>query len=1133
MAAAIALLMVVTAAAICTDDSDASAGSNGGTVNATTGVALMSNPHSDYTKLPSGGSTSVVNPTARCMVYGNVDNDDDIDNDDLTALKALVSANNWNPSRQPYADVNYDGKVNSADVTYLEAILNGDKVLLYYMANGPDAMVTKRVNYVHYPIQGAIGVNYEFGMNACSVMGIYDDITAGTEWYLKNASEKRYPGISGWQSLGFGYNNGRGIVAETAMATHVSSIIGFTRADQARVLEAYNESPSNQFVIDSIELRFGTVASNGASMIDDLITAGCLYGCQDAVLQYADFYDANVAKIASYTSKMSPAYTFVCAYNTDNSVTTYVDTKDSSSGSQFGDDYTICLTGMKDLYYNVQPSNYYEVNIEDIIAKNPDVIVISLWGKMTEDTTPEEGQKMFDEVAKYFKATSAYKNKQIYGVNFETIGTFYGVSQLPLMASYIWPSNFSEEDGWNVLKECYADYSEIDTTKYDVTQMGSLLCYRMAGYSVAYYDDTPILWVRGNVDGDHDIDAKDLGVLQAIIDAKGTYSKYPWADANGDGKIDNDDMVQLKAMIDGTAQKIYYQNIDGKVCSFVVRDEINAVPVNKCQAEDILMVMNVDDKDRIVGGDQQCYKYNNELALTWVNSSSDVGAANIDPSKGVVCTGTKNGETQAEIISLLEKHYGHIEICLGSSSSYGTNLETDFANDPNVSVIRLPSWESKMENGELVYGALNGVMTYGYLFGGVQKDKEWDQALKYYDWYMGYYKPIVEAAASIPTADRPTVLVTYVEDCYPGATNKVLAETSGDYEYSVLCGGNNIGNKFGTGYVSFTKEDLAAYAQNVDYFIAEPSGVYGDGGKQYVIDAVQKAIDVCDGYMSTSSDIYSLSFMVTSGPGVPVAMATMAKMFYPDNATFASIDSDKAWAEYLALIGWDKRTDVSDIVSSGPGHTKTPVSGDVPVTGISLNQSSVTVKVGGTAVLTATVSPSNATNQKVNWTTSNPAVATVSNGVVSAVATGTAVITATTVDGGKTATCTVTVGTSDVPVTGVSLDKASATMKVGDSAKLTATVSPAGATDKAVTWTTSNKDVATVDSNGNVKAVSAGSATITVSTHDGGKTASCTVTVQENSSGSDNTMLYVGIAIVALVIVALLALFFMRKNKSA
>ncbi|MGN1027857.1 MAG: LamG-like jellyroll fold domain-containing protein, partial [Faecousia sp.] len=93
-----------------------------------------------------------------------------------------------------------------------------------------------------------------------------------------------------------------------------------------------------------------------------------------------------------------------------------------------------------------------------------------------------------------------------------------------------------------------------------------------------------------------------------------------------------------------------------------------------------------------------------------------------------------------------------------------------------------------------------------------------------------------------------------------------------------------------------------------------------------------------------------------------------------------------------------------------------------------------------------------------------------------------------------------------VPVTGVTMDKENAELKVGDTLTLTATVEPAGATNKNVNWSSNNTGVATVDENGLVTAVAAGTATITVTTVDGGKTATCTVTVKPASDPNPDPM---------------------------
>lgn len=166
-----------------------------------------------------------------------------------------------------------------------------------------------------------------------------------------------------------------------------------------------------------------------------------------------------------------------------------------------------------------------------------------------------------------------------------------------------------------------------------------------------------------------------------------------------------------------------------------------------------------------------------------------------------------------------------------------------------------------------------------------------------------------------------------------------------------------------------------------------------------------------------------------------------------------------------------------------------------------------TMAVGETATLSVRYDANEDDDTTVAWSSSNENVVSVnsSNGVATAVASGSAVITATV--GTATATCTITVTGTGTAVTGVTLDPVTLTLAVGQTAKLTATVAPADAGNKAVTWTSSNEAVATV-SNGTVTAVGVGSATITVTTADGGYTATCSVTVGKNGITINPTLVY-------------------------
>ena len=178
----------------------------------------------------------------------------------------------------------------------------------------------------------------------------------------------------------------------------------------------------------------------------------------------------------------------------------------------------------------------------------------------------------------------------------------------------------------------------------------------------------------------------------------------------------------------------------------------------------------------------------------------------------------------------------------------------------------------------------------------------------------------------------------------------------------------------------------------------------------------------------------------------------------------------------------------------------------VAVTGVSLSQSELTLNVNESVTLTATVSPENATNKNVSWSSSDETVATVdTNGVVKALKEGTATITVKTEDGEKTATCSVTITPVIISVTGVKLNYTQIYREQGESFILTATVAPRSASNKTVTWTTSNSSIATVD-NGRVTMTGSTvweSATITATTADGGKTATCTVTVAQKPTASE------------------------------
>ena len=169
---------------------------------------------------------------------------------------------------------------------------------------------------------------------------------------------------------------------------------------------------------------------------------------------------------------------------------------------------------------------------------------------------------------------------------------------------------------------------------------------------------------------------------------------------------------------------------------------------------------------------------------------------------------------------------------------------------------------------------------------------------------------------------------------------------------------------------------------------------------------------------------------------------------------------------------------------------------EILVESIALSQPSAEMEIGETLTLKATVSPSNASYDGLNWTSTNPKVASVStSGLVMAISEGNTTITV--MAGGRTSSCVITVVKGFVAVTSISLNKTSLEMVEGDSETLIALVLPDDATDKNVTWTSSDESVVTVE-NGLVSAISAGIATINAKA--GELTASCSISVMQGGN---------------------------------
>lgn len=206
--------------------------------------------------------------------------------------------------------------------------------------------------------------------------------------------------------------------------------------------------------------------------------------------------------------------------------------------------------------------------------------------------------------------------------------------------------------------------------------------------------------------------------------------------------------------------------------------------------------------------------------------------------------------------------------------------------------------------------------------------------------------------------------------------------------------------------------------------------------------------------------------------------------------------------DFSAGIGYDKVTGLGSLVGNTLASAMIDTSG-IAVSNISLNTSTISIIISRTYQLTATVTPGDATNQTVSWLSSSPDNASVSsNGLVTGIANGSAIITARTNDGGFVASASVTVNTTAVLVSNISLSPSSATIVPTGIQTFTATVTPTGATNKIVVWSSSAPSVAIVNSSGVVTGVANGTTIIRATATDGSnRNSSVTVIVSTRVTG--------------------------------
>ena len=353
--------------------------------------------------------------------------------------------------------------------------------------------------------------------------------------------------------------------------------------------------------------------------------------------------------------------------------------------------------------------------------------------------------------------------------------------------------------------------------------------------------------------------------------------------------------------------------------------------------------------------------------------------------------------------------------------------------------------------------------------------------------YGGGIFTLIASNIVYDTANPPRLLVAGQK----GGNGGQQGENAGTGDYSGKPGANGEGglfiiqnskNQYLTAFWQLTGEYNNTAGGGHGCVIGNPQKVFINGSEYNAVSGV--TLNKSNLTLTVGKDTGSLTATVT-----PDNATVKNVLWQSSNSDVASVDNNGMITPKSAGSATITTTTVD-----GKFTATCSVTVGMPVTGVSLNKTEITIIGKVNTTLQATVSPSTATNKNIIWSSTDEAVATVdSNGIVTPVSEGNADIIVTTTDGAFTARCRVIV--TGLKVTGVTLDNAALTIKGGVKATLKATVSPSTAINKNITWSSTNEAVVTVDSSGLITPVSSGNADIIVTTGDGGFTAKCSVKV--------------------------------------
>ncbi len=415
-----------------------------------------------------GGGNEKTQPSnlgkeARLLIYGNANNDDYLDNKDIDFIQEIIDGKRtWDRTANKFADTNHDGYISKEDITTLQGFINHKSGGTMYYINACGAIAS-----ISYPLDTKIGCYHVYPIDACTILGLYDDIIGVTSNVFSNImgqDETKYPGLlKKCTDLGLPKTD-----AEALLNSDVKTFLTYNYISMPQVDSAVEGGAD----INVVQLNMSSRDPRGADRLGTLLMLGVMFQKENKAHEYVDWVDS----VVDYIEQKSFQVTEYLAPLTSSTETDAKLDCSFSDGYMFGEIYTLSIINFKDCYIPVDSTHACPfIPYETVYKINPEFMFQILFNDCNDSV--EDTQKLFESHIVKYRGTQAYQDKKVFGFNYYTMGTYYGFSQLALLCAYLYPDTYSMDKGWEYTQYYYDHFTNYKNV--DVKKLGGAGIYAM------------------------------------------------------------------------------------------------------------------------------------------------------------------------------------------------------------------------------------------------------------------------------------------------------------------------------------------------------------------------------------------------------------------------------------------------------------------------------------------------------------------------------------------------------------------------------------------------------------------------------------------------------------------------------